>query len=416
MNGSADKYRVKTKHPDTGKYDRWRIRWDLPPDPVTGERRRGTRGGFPTRKAADTELASLLGQINSGTYVAPSRQRVGAYLGAWLAGLRVKPTTMDNYRRCVEGYIVPRLGGVVLSELTAEQVDGMYRHLERHGKRAGACRTAGMTCRDHGCSPDRHGPLAPKSVRHVHTALRKALQDAVDRGYLGRNVADLAHPPTQRDARSVRARDKAWTGDELRAFLEGTAGDRLAPMWRLVATTGLRRAEVCGLRWADVDLERGRIVISHTLTETTTAGLVDQVDGKTDAAQRSIALDRQTVEALRSWKAAQLQERLALGPAWTDSGFVFTREDGTNQRPRRLSSIFSARTDALGLPRIGLHGVRHTYATLALRAGVSPEVVSKRLGHSSVVITLSIYAHVFEQDDQAAAEQVAAAIYGTVGA
>jgi integrase len=241
--------------------------------------------------------------------------------------------------------------------------------------------------------------------------LRKALQDAGDRGYLGRNVADLANPPTQRDARSVRARDKAWTGDQLRTFFGGTSGDRLAPLWQLVATTGLRRGELCGVRWSDVDLDRGRLVVSRTLTETS-AGLVEQVDGKTDAAQRSIALDRQTIETLRAWRTRQTEARLAAGPAWTNSGFVFTREDGTSHRPKRLSSMFTEATDRLDLPRIGLHGVRHSYATLALRAGVSPEVVSKRLGHASVVITLTIYAHVFEQDDQAAAEQVAAAIYG----
>lgn len=411
MNGSASRYRVKSKHPQTGRYDRWRITWDLPPDAASGKRQQRTRGGFPTRKVAEAELATVLGQVNAGTYVAPSRQRLGVYLTSWLDGLRVKPTTLDNYRRCAVGYVIPRLGGVPLSELTAEQVDGLYRHLERHGKRAGTCRVAGVTCRDHGCSPAEHDGLAPKSVRHVHVMLRKALQDAADRGYLGRNVADLANPPTQRDARSVRARDKAWTGDQLRSFLGGTASDRLAPLWQLVATTGLRRGELCGLRWSDVDLDRGRVVVSRTLTETS-AGLVEQVDGKTDAAQRSIALDRQTVEALRRWRTRQTEERLAVGPAWTDSGLVFTREDGTSHRPKRLSSVFTETTDRLDLPRIGLHGVRHTYATLALRAGVSPEVVSKRLGHASVVITLTIYAHVFEQDDQAAAEQVAAAIYG----
>lgn len=164
-------------------------------------------------------------------------------------------TTRDNYRTQVEVHIVPRLGGVALSDLTAEQVDGLYRQLEKHGKRAGKCRTAGVTCKAHGCAPERHEGLAPKPVRHAHTALRKALQDAVERGSLGRNVADLANPPTQRDARSRRARDKAWTSDVLGAFLARTADDRLGPLWLVASTTGLRRAEPCGLRWSDVDLD-----------------------------------------------------------------------------------------------------------------------------------------------------------------
>jgi integrase len=411
MNGSTSKYRVKSKHPDSGRYDRWRITWELPPDARTGRRRQGTRGGFATRREAEAALAEVLGQVNAGTYVAPSRQRLGTYLTAWLGGLRLKPTALDNYRVAAEVHVIPRLGGVPLADLTAEQVDGLYRQLEQHGKRTGNCRTAGVTCREHGCSPDRHDGLAPKSVRHVHTMLRKALQDAVDRGYLGRNVADLANPPTQRSARGRRARDKAWNLDQLRTFLTATADDQLGPAWMLMATTGLRRAEVCGLRWQDVDLSRGRLRVAQTITEVR-GQLVTQEDGKTDAAERSIALDARTVETLRHWKTRQTEDRLAWPGTWPETGLVFTRSDGEGHRPKRLSSGFTKRVDDLGLPRIGVHGLRHTYATLALRSGVSPEVVSKRLGHGSVVVTLSIYAHVFEQDDQVAAEQVAAAIFG----
>ncbi|TVR25377.1 MAG: site-specific integrase [Nitriliruptor sp.] len=411
MSGTLDKYRVSTKHPDTGRYERWRIRWDLPPDPYTGERRRGSEAGFATRKAAETALTTILGQVQSGTYVTPSHQRLGVYLTGWLAGLRLKPTALDNYRTSVEVHIIPRLGGVALSDLTAEQVDGLYRELERHGKRAGRCRTSGVTCKANGCAPDRHHGLAPKSVRHVHTALRKALQDAVGRGYLGRNVADLANPPTQRSARGRRARDKSWNLEQLRTFLEATQGARLGPAWQLTSTTGLRRGELCGLRWADVDLDRGRLRVAQTVTEVR-GELVTQDNGKTDAAERSIALDGRTVEVLRGWKRRQTEDRLAWPGDWPDTGLVFTREDGEGHRPKRISSGFTAAVDRLGLPRIGVHGLRHSYATAALRAGVSPEVVSKRLGHASVVITLSIYAHVFEQDDEAAAELAAEAIYG----
>ena len=179
----------------------------------------------------------------------------------------------------------------------------------------------------------------------------------------------------------------------------------------LLATTGLRRAEVLGLRWSEVDLDRGRLRISQTITEVR-GKLVVQDDGKSDAAERSIGLDARTVEALRRWKAQQAQDRLSWPGDWPDTGLVFTQRNGQGYRPKRLSSQFTEASDALGLPRIGPHGLRHTYATAALRAGVSPEIVSKRLGHSSVVVTLSIYAHVFEQDDQAAAEQTAKAIFG----
>jgi integrase len=327
----------------------------------------------------------------------------------------VKPTTRDNYRTAAEVHIIPRLGGLALADLSAEHVDALYRELERRGKAAGSCRTAGVTCKANDCTPERHEGLAPKSVRHVHTMLRKALQDAVARGYLGRNVCDLANPPTQRDARGRRARDKAWTVDQLRTFLAHILDDRHYALWLLIASTGMRRGKACGLRWDEVDLDRGRVRIARTITEVR-GRLVIQDGGKSDAAERSIALDAHSVAALRAWRVLQTQERLAWPGDWFDSGLVFTREDGTGLRPKRLSSEFTKATDRAGLPRIGPHGLRHTYATAALRAGVSPEVVSKRLGHAGVATTLSIHAHVFEQDDEAAAQLVAQAIHGSLSA
>jgi integrase len=208
-----------------------------------------------------------------------------------LDGLAVKPTTLDNYRTAAQIHTIPRLGGVALADLTAEHVDALYRELERRGKAVETCRTAGVTCKASDCAPARHEGLAPKSVRHVHTMLRKSLPDAVERGYLGRNVCDLANPPTQRDARGRRARDKAWTVDQLRTFLSSIADDRHYALWLLIASTGMRRREACGLRWDEVDLDRGRVRVARTITEVR-GRLVVQDDGKSDAAERSIALER----------------------------------------------------------------------------------------------------------------------------
>lgn len=201
--------------------------------------------------------------------------------------------------------------------------------------------------------------------------LRKALEDARLRGHLGRNVADQAHPPRQRDTAAHGARDKAWTTDQLRTFLTSSADDRPLPVWHLTATTGLRRAEICGLRWAEVELDRARLCAANTITEVR-GQLVEQREGKTASASRSLALDPATVTVLRRWRTHQTQERLAAGPAWRDTDLVFTREDGSPHPPKRLSSTFTTQTDRLGLPRIGFHGLRHTYATTAPVAQASP--------------------------------------------
>jgi integrase len=412
MRDAADSYEVATRHPRTGRYERWRIRWDLPPDPETGERRRGHRRGFATRKEAETALAEVVGTVSGGTFVVRTDQRLAEYLRRWLAGLSVKSTTRDNYRVCAEVHAIPRIGGLRLADLTPEALDQLYRELERHGKAADGCRTAGITCQANGCAAEKHEGLAPRSVRHVHVMLRKALEEAFQRGHIGRNVADLANPPRQKDVRSKMARDMVRSTKQLRLFLASTTGDRFSPIWHVTATTGLRRAEICGLRWSDIDFARERLRVVRTVTEVR-GQIIDQHDGKTAAAERSISIDPTTIQVLKRWKAEQSRERMAASVAWNETGHVFTKADGAAIKPQNISNAFTSRVDDLGMARIGFHGLRHTYATAALRAGVSPEIISKRLGHSSVVITLSIYAHVFEQDDREAARAVADAIFRT---
>lgn len=384
MRGGVQSYETKAGR-------RWMAIYDLPTAP-DGRRRQARRRGFATRRDAQAALRKALNAVDEGRHVDHSAQTVAAYLRAWLAGIAVKPTTLANYRQCAEVYVIPRLGGVRLQHLTAEHLDVLYRELEREGKRDGT-------------------GLAPKSVRHVHTMVRRALQTAVERGHVLRNVADLAHPPTQKQTRSKRARDKAWTVAQLRTFLEHVEGDRVYAVWLLLATTGLRRAEVLGLRWSDLDLDAGRLRVAQTVTVAESQP-VWSGDGKTDSAERSIALDPATVSVLRAHRGRQVEERLAAGPVWQDHGLLFVWEDGRPIHPERVSKWFTDRARAAGLPSIGVHGIRHSYATAALRAGVSPEVVSERIGHADVATTLSIYAHVMEGDDQAAAERAAAAILG----
>lgn len=424
--GSVSKYQTKSG-------TRWRVRWtygqqpryrcpacdwtawvdeglrdvcpDCSADVETGtERRDGHRRGFKRMKDAQTFLRDVLGKVEAGTYVQPRNWTLGDYLDRWLAGIRVKPTTHANYRTAPR-YVMPRLGALPLQSVTPEHLDGLYRELETSGKRDGT-------------------GLAPKSVRHVHTALRKALQDAVDRGHLPRNVADLANPPTQKQARSRNARDKAWSSEQVRTFLAHLDGDRHAAAMRLMLATGLRRAELLGLRWTDVDLDASELRVAQTVT-TANGRVVWQVDAKTDAGERTMSLDPDTVQVLREHRRTQAAERLA-APVWGgdregtnargnphDPGeLLFTRADGNPYDPGEFTKAVQRRTDAAGLPHIGVHGLRHTYATLALKAGVSVEVLSRRLGHSDPSVTYRIYAHALPGDDEQAARTAATAIFG----
>lgn len=378
MRGTVDSYKTKS-----GK--RWRIRYELPPGP-DGKRRRGTRRGFKRERDAERALRELLGTVDSGTHVDPSSIALAEYLSRWVEGVQVRPTTRSRYRQSIDRHVVPHIGGIRLQALTAEHLDRCYRTLEREGGRHGQ-------------------PLAPKTVRHAHTTVRTALAAAVKRGYVPRNVADDANPP-----RLIRPEMKTWTADEVRQFLDHVAEDRWYPMWLLFFTTGLRRGEVIGLRWQDVDLDRGSLTVRHVLTRVD--GKTVSTTPKTTKGRRTIALDAATVTALRGWRRRQLADRMAAGPAWQDTGLVFTWEDGTLVHPNLPTEWLRQHAAEARLPRIRLHDARHTWASLALVAGVPAKVVSERLGHATVSITLDVYTHAHPALDAEAADTVAQAILG----
>jgi integrase len=201
---------------------------------------------------------------------------------------------------------------------------------------------------------------------------------------------------------------QVWTPEQLRAFLARARHDRLYALWLLVATTGMRRAELAGLRWVDVDLDaarlsprRPRVVVNYAVHES---------EPKTRMGKRSLALDPATLAALQEHQARQEQERAEVGHAWRDSGLVFTRPDGAPIHPDLITDWFRRLARKAGLPAIRLHDVRHSYATAALAAGVPAKVVSERLGHANIAITLDVYSHVIPGMDAQAANAVASLI------
>jgi integrase len=367
----------------------WYYWAELDPGP-DGRRRQQSKGGFRTRKDAERAFAELRDDVRRGAHVSASKMTLGRFLtDEWLPAIRasVRPTTWDHYWRNVDAHLGPALGSVQLQGLTPARLNAFYARMLESGRRRGG------------------GSLSPKTVRHVHTMLHKALEDAVRWGRVSQNVADRAQPP-----KPGTAEMKVWSTDQIRSFLDFVRDDRLYAAWLLLATTGMRRGEVLGLRWRDVDLGAGRLSVVHTLTVAHYQVRVSEP--KTGKGRRSVSLDPETVAALRAHRKLQREERLAWGEAWEDTGLVFTQEDGTLIHPHQFSRFFERHVQRSGLPRIRLHDVRHSYATAALAAGIPAKVVSERLGHANVSITLDTYSHVLPALQEDAAHKVARLILG----
>lgn len=382
-----------------GRTATWAYQVDV--SPQGAPRKQKIKGGFRTKDKAVEEMAEVQKAYGDNTYVEPTKMTLARYLeDQWLPAmhgkvrsLNLRASTFSTYEMHVRVYLVPRLGAIPLQAVTLKHVEGLYSDLMDKG---GA-----------------RGPLKPKSIHNLHLSLHKALADAVAAQLLQRNPADKANKRP-----SGGPEMKAWSPEELRAFLHYVADDRLFAMWRLLSTTGMRRGEVLGLRWRDVDLPRTRL----TIVQTRIKGPNGPEYGKVKAGKgRTLGLDEPTVAALKVHRARQLEERMLWGARWNDADLMFTRagdptntadEGGLPIDPDVVSQTFERRSRDSGLPRIRLHDVRHSYATACLIGGVPVKIVSERLGHASVAITLDIYSHVLPGMDQEAAEHVAGVIDG----
>lgn len=368
---------------------RWYVVVDVGVD-SDGRRKQRWHGGFDTRREAEVERAKVVSDLHSGGYVAPDRLTLTEWVRqSWLpmTKTRVKPSTFDSYRANMETHVLPVLGSRALQQLTAPMLNTRYAELLSHGAE--------------------RGPLAAKTVRYIHTIVHKALADAVDAGIIGANGAERAKPP--RPNRSRAQNIECWEPAELAAFLESVKGSRLEAAWRLAAMTGMRRGEVLGLRWCDVDLDGSRIAVRNAIVSV--AYEVLESSPKSHQA-RVIDLDPKTTALLRSHRERHERERMEIGSEYDDRGLVTCAENGSPIHPQSFSQAFAKAIERAGLRKIRLHDLRHTHATIAVKAGVPVKVISERLGHESPAFTLKQYAHVMPGMQAEAAELIAAAVAG----
>jgi integrase len=345
-----------------------------------GKRRQKWHGSYKTRRDAERASAPILSDLENRTYVEPRKLTLAEYVrDEWLplTKQQVKASTWNSYHRNLELHVLPTLGGRQLQAITPALLNALYRQLLENGRRNG---------------PAGRG-LSAKTVRYIHTTISKLLNDAVDQELLQRNPAARAKPPrTPRGTSSMRF----WTPEELARFLDHVRDHRWFSLWRLAAMTGMRRGELLGLRWQDVDFAHARLAVRQTLIS---ISYRMELSTPKNHRARVIDLDGETLGILRKLFAERGHP--------TASGLVFVDEEGNAIHPESVRVVFERLHPHAGVPRIRFHDLRHTHATIALRAGVPVKVISERLGHATPAFTLQQYAHVIPGMQAEAASQVA---------
>jgi integrase len=359
---------------------RWAIVIDTR-DPTTGKRRRKWHSFAGTKRQAQIESARLISALQGGTYLEPAKITVSAHMERWLEHVRsqVSPKTFERYCGVVRGNILPALGGILVAKLQPAQISEVYAKALSNGRRDGK------------------GGLSPASVLYMHRLLKEALEVAVSEWrLLSWNPASSIKAPRVK-RKNMRALDTA----EAAILLDAVREYRLFIPVLLAVTCGLRRGEICALRWRNVGASELAIVGS---TEQTKAG-VREKETKSGRA-RTVALPMLAIEELGRHKVRQAQELLRLGIPQSDEMYVVAQADGQPLKPNSLTHEFARFIAGATLPRVRFHDLRHSHATHLLASGVHPKIAQERLGHATVAITLDLYSHVLPGMQADAASRV----------
>ena len=348
-----------------------------------GGRRRKWHSGYKTKKEAEAACAGLITAINTGTYSEPSKIIVTMYvrdrIEQWRAGGKVTGKTIERYIELHNHQIAPFIGSRPLQKLSAADIERWHTTLRTSGRKDGS------------------GGVSDRTIRQAHMLLRHALGDAQRFDLIAKNVAALQGPGRSAPREEVEIIGEGRV-DELLAKMRGRA---LYCKLVVALFTGIRRGELLGMQWRDLDLDGKTLRIERALEETRSG--VRLKLPKTLAGRRTISMPEIVINALRDHRREQLELRVKLGLGkLADDAFVFSNFDGKHHSPSGLSVQWRDTAAAIGFEGTTWHSFRHTHASMLIAAGMDIVQVSKRLGHSSPTVTLNVYSHLYKREDKAA--------------
>ena len=396
LNNSLLRDRTRRDHMTTARRDRysgsiekrgtsWRIRYWLPQD-SNGKRKQQSETVRGTKKEANTLLRQRLAEIENGGFIPKDSQTVAQYMDYWMrtyVQTNTAPKTQQGYLYNIERHINPVLGGVELQKLNGQQIQGLYAVMLNDG-------------------------LSNRTVLHCHRVLKGALRRAVTWEVLSRNPADAVSPP-----RPIAKNLQIWEVDTFQAFLVSAKDSPYLGRYKLAALTGMRRGELCGLKWDAVDLDAGHLRVTRTLQHIDGQGLVEG-QPKTDRSRRTISLSAGALEVLRGLRVAQAEQRLSIGEVWRGTGHVFTTPIGTPIGGERVSKDFAKIVKQSDLPHLTFHGLRHTAASLMIAGGVHARTIADILGHSTITTTMDVYGHLLKGVQEEAVSILDGQLSGTL--
>ncbi len=337
-----------------------------------------------TRAEVVTKLKTLQRQIDDGLPAPDTRMTVKTLLERWhddVLSIQVQPLAASNYNTIYTRHIVPSLGRKTVTHLTAAHIDALISAKVQEG-------------------------LSVSTVRRIRHVLSQALDQGVRWGVVTRNVAKLTKGP-----KAQRVEGRTLTPKQARTLCKALLTEDHGALYLTMLQTGIRRGEALGLKWTDVDLVKATLTIRRQL-QRNSAGVLVTIDTKTAKSRRTVNLSPGVVGALKTLKASQAADKRAAGPAWDDSGFVFTRALGMPLDPRNVGKEFATITEGAGLGHWTPHELRHSAASLMLGQGIPLQVVAEVLGHSSIKLTSDVYGHILAPDRKKAAQAMAKVLDG----